>query len=178
MDDEDSDEEDHRREDAHDRHRGVLRHPDEGQGSNRDHDLDVGRTHDGLRVYEDETHRADMLKRAVVVLPILESIDGITLTPEEMLAAAVFFAFASRNVVEVVGLDMVSIMRRMGCNWYMPVACSNINLAQLRDEERDSGLVGEQDHGRVHAPGLDSAGEHVQVHAHGRLTIAGASRTG
>ncbi|KAL9122247.1 MAG: hypothetical protein Q9187_001199 [Circinaria calcarea] len=82
----------------------------------------------------------DLLHRAVIVVSMVEELDDIKLTDEERLAAAIFFAFASRKVTEVISDDMVRIMRSMGGDWYTSITCSDIRW--LKSELRKSAVDG------------------------------------
>lgn len=79
-----------------------------------------------LRYISDAESPTNLLQRAINVVSMVEELDSITLTDEERVAAAVFFAFASKVTDEVISADPVRTMLDMRTDWYTSVTCSNI----------------------------------------------------
>ena len=85
---------------------------------------------------------AILLQRAIIVASMVEELDDISLADEERLAAAVFFAFSSRKVNEIISDNQVSVMSRMKADWYTSITCSNISWLKwkLRSSDTNSNV--------------------------------------
>ncbi len=84
----------------------------------------------------------DLLERAITVTCMVEDLDGIRLTDEERLTVAVFFAFVSRKVDEIIpgAMDKIRVVKALGADWYTSATCSDIRWIkeELRRTNPDS----------------------------------------
>lgn len=68
----------------------------------------------------------EMVDRSVMVVSIVEAIDGVTLTVAERVMVSVFFAFVSTKTDALICNDSTEPMVALGADWYTSLTCSDV----------------------------------------------------